>query len=73
MRQIPREELRPALQFEILQLPRSTLNNVLRSHPDYRYPAADEVVRRLVARMEKWEILEPKSLAHPAGWLEERI
>lgn len=66
MRQIPADELRSALHFEILQLPRSTLTNLVKPHPDYRYPAADEIVRRLMARLEKWEILDPESLGHPA-------
>lgn len=67
MRQVQADELRHALRFEIQQVPRMTLANLQKAHPDIREPAIDAVVRRLMARMEKWEILVPDGLGHPAG------
>lgn len=63
MRQITESDLRFILGFEISRVGRGTLNNLGSGHQDTARRARDVVVARLMARMEKWEILVPEPSA----------
>lgn len=63
MRQIPANELRSVIRFELQRLSKATYRDMGSGHQGTRDRALDTAVDRILARMRDWEIIVPD----PAG------